>query len=153
VNVAEPGNPAPPPLPATLPADLRDFVECRSTTATIANGPVTWVEIPPSAKGLLGGGDVRPMLTVAPGTRPGTAILEVKVGWVTVSLPASVVAGRLAIDTSRLPFLAPRSIADGIRRFTDDLNGWLAANGWALGDPSFGPAGMTLTKVPLQPAG
>jgi hypothetical protein len=132
-----------------LPDDLRAFVECRAEKASIANGPVTWVEIPQNARGLLGGAS-QPELTVTPGPKPSTAILRVKAGWVSATLSASVVDGKLAIDTSKLPFLAPRSIAADIRRFADELNGRLAANGKALAAPSFGPEGMTLTKVAVD---
>jgi hypothetical protein len=133
-------------LPPNLPADLRAFIECTGDRATIANGPVEWVEIPPSVRGMLGGA-AHADLTVVAGTAPSTAVITVKAGWVSATLNASVVDGRLAIDTSKLPFLAPRSIATGIQQFVAALNGRLAANGKALGAPSFGPEGMTLTKI------
>ena len=133
-------------LPASVPADLRAFVECTGDEATIANGPVTWVEIPPNVRGMLGGA-THPDLQVSPGAAPSTAILRIRAGWVSATLPASVVDGRLAIDTSKLPFLAPASIKQDIQRFVAALNGRLAANGKALGEPAFGPGGMTLTKV------
>jgi hypothetical protein len=133
-------------LPPNLPEDLRAFLDCRADRATIANGPVTWVEIPPNVRGMLGG-VTRPELTVTPGNAPGSATLKVKAGWVSATLPAIVRDGKLAIDTSKLPFLAPRSIATDIQRFVEELNGRLAAKGKALGEPSFGPEGMTLTKV------
>jgi len=136
-------------LPPNLPEDLRAFLACRGDRATIANGPVEWVEIPPNVRGMLGGAS-RPELTVAPGQSPSTAVLTVKAGWVSATLPASVAGGRLVIDTSKLPFLAPRSIATQIQQFVDALNGRLAANGKALGEPTFGPEGMTLSKVPLE---
>ena len=131
-----------------LPEDLRAFVECTADTATIRNGPVTWVEIPSNLRGMLGGA-TSPELTVTPGAAAGTATLVVKAGWVSATLPAAVVAGRLLVDTSKLPFLAPASIGRDIKRFVEELNGRLAANGKALGAPTFGPDGMTLTKVPL----
>jgi hypothetical protein len=133
-------------LPPTLPADLRAFLDCTRDTATIANGPIDWVEIPANVRGLLGGAS-RPELQVTPGASPGSALLQVRAGWVSATLPASVVDGRLRIDTSKLPMLAPRSIANDIERFVEALNGRLAANGKALAAPSFGPEGMTLTKV------
>jgi hypothetical protein len=132
--------------PPNLPADLRAFLECTGDVATIANGQVAWVEIPPNVRGLVGGA-AHPVLDVTPGTAPSTAILRVTAGWVAASLPAAVVDGRLSIDASKLPMLAPRSIATGIQRFVEQLNGRLAANGKALAAPSFGPSGMTITKV------
>ena len=133
-------------LPPDLPADLRAFIECTGDQALISNGPVAWVEIPPNVRGMLGGA-MRPELSVVPGAAPGSAIITVKAGWVSATLPASVTAGRLAIDTSKLPFLAPKSIGVGIQEFVAALNGRLAANGKALGPPTFSTAGMTLTKV------
>ena len=93
------------------------------------------------------GGATQPALQVTPGTAPSTAILVIKAGWVSATLPAAVVDGKLAIDTSKLPFLAPPSIAREIKGFVEALNGRLESNGKALAAPSFGPAGMTLTKV------
>jgi len=133
-------------LPPNLPPDLRAFLECTGDVATIANGPIEWVEIPVNVRGLLGGA-ARPELQVSPGPTPSSAILQVRAGWVSANLPAAVVDGRLRVDTSKLPMLAPGSIATEIRRFVDALNGRLAANGKALAAPSFGAGGMTMTKV------
>jgi hypothetical protein len=133
-------------LPPNLPADLRAFLDCTGDVATIANGPIEWVEIPANVRGLLGGAS-QPELQITPGPGPNSALLQVRAGWVSATLAASVVAGRLTIDTSKLPMLAPRSIATGIEAFVEAVNGRLAANGKALAPPAFGAAGMTLTKV------
>src|SRR5215218_7702628 len=135
-------------LPPNLPPDLRAFLECTGDVATIANGPVPWVEIPANVRGMLGGA-THPDLQVSPGSTPSTAMLLIKAGWVSATLTATVTDGRLSIDTSKLPMLAPSSIAREIRAFVDALNGRLASNGKALGAPAFGPAGMTLTKVSI----
>ena len=133
-------------LPPNLPADLRAFLDCTGDVATIANGPIEWVEIPANVRGLLGGA-ARPELQVSPGPTPTSALLRVRAGWVSATLPADIVDGRLRIDTSKLPMLAPRSIAADIERFVEALNGRLAANGKALAPPSFNAGGMTLTKI------
>ena len=133
-------------LPPNLPADLRAFLDGTSDVATIADGPIEWVEIPANVRGMLGGAK-QPGLQVTPGATPSSAVLQIKAGWVSATLLASVVDGRLVIDTSKLPMLAPGSIAADIRRFVDALNARLAANGKALAAPSFGAQGMTLTKV------
>jgi hypothetical protein len=135
-------------LPSNLPEDLRAFLGCRADRATIRNGPVTWVDIPPSARAMLGG-VTNPDLAITPGPAAGLALLHVKAGWLSARLPAAVADGRLRIDTSKLPFLAPKSVRADIERFVDELNARLAANGKALGEPSFGPEGMTLTKVDI----
>ncbi len=140
----------PPPLPDTLPQDLRDFIECRADSATIANGPVAWVQLPDAASGILG--KAAPELTITPGEPAGTATLRVKIGFMSVTLPTAVVDGKLTIDTSKLPFWAPSSVKGDVALFVDGLNEWLASNGKALAAPTFGDAGMTLTKVPLPAA-
>jgi len=139
----------PPPLPPELPADLRDFIECRSQTVTIANGPMTWVRLPEAASGFMAGGS-GPVLTVRPGDAPGTALLSVKLGFLSAALPAAVVDGKLVIETSKLPFWAPGSVRADITAFVDSLNSWLAENGYALAAPTFDDGGMTLTKVLLR---
>jgi hypothetical protein len=133
-------------LPASLPAELRAFLDCTGQVATIPNGPIEWVEIPANVRGLLGGA-AQPDLQITPGPGPASALLQVRAGWATAKLRASVDDGRLVIDTSKLPMLAPKSIGTEIRRFVEALNDRLAANGKALGPPSFDERGMTLTKV------
>lgn len=132
-------------LPPELPDDLRDFLECRGDRATLVNGPVTWVAIPPGARSLVGDGP--PVLEIEPGSTPTSATLRLALGWLKVALPAAVIDGRLVIDTRKLPFLTPGSVKAEIQRFVDDLNGRLEAHGKQLGPPEFPPGGMTLTKV------
>jgi hypothetical protein len=134
-------------IAAALPADLRAFLDCQADTATIRNGPIEWLEIPQNVRAMLGGKS--PELQIAAGSGPGTAVLSIRAGWIGATLPAAVVGGRLTIDTSKLPFLAPGSIKRDIKRFVDELNGRLTAHGKALGEPVIGPDGMTLSKVPL----
>ena len=132
-------------LPPELPDDLRAFLECTADRATLANGPVTWVAIPPGARGLVGEGP--PVLEIQPGSTSASATLRLSLGWLKVTLPAAVNEGRLVIDTRKLPFLTPGSVKQEIQRFVDDLNGRLAAHGKQLGAPEFSPSGMTLSKV------
>ncbi len=134
-------------IAASLPEDLRAFLDCTVDTATIRNGPIEWLEIPSNVRAMLGGKS--PELKIAAGAAPGSAVLTIRAGWIGATLPAAVVDGKLSIDTSKLPFLAPASIGRDIKRFVDELNGRLAANGKALGEPVIGPDGMTLSKVPL----
>ena len=132
---------------SSLPEDLRAFLDCTADTATIRNGPIEWLEIPSNVRAMLGGKS--PELKIAAGSGPGTAILTIRAGWIGATLPAAVVGGKLSINTSKLPFLAPASIGRDIKRFVDELNGRLAANGKALGEPVITPDGMTLSKVAL----
>ena len=75
-------------LPPELPDDLRAFLECRADRATLANGPVTWVRIPPGARGLVGEGP--PVLEILPGSTSTSATLRLSLGWVKVALPITV---------------------------------------------------------------
>ena len=136
------------PLPDGLPEDLRDFLECRTASATIANGPIEWVQLPDAATSFLGGAK-KPELTVRPGAAPDVAILDIKVGFLSVSLPASVADGKLSVDTSKLPFWAPGSVKTDVAAVVNGINQRLASHGMGLGSPVIGPDGLTLSKVPL----
>jgi hypothetical protein len=141
-----PGDDALDHLPPELPADLRAFLECTGDATTIANGPIQWLEIPANVRGLLGGAS-QAALEMQPGPAPASALVKVRAGWVSATLTATIVGGRLTIDSLKLPMLAPRSIATAIEDFVSALNTRLAANGKALAPPSFGTGGMTLTKI------
>jgi hypothetical protein len=146
------GNPASPPeLPAATPQDLRDFVECRAASVTIKDGPQAWVSLPAEARNLLFG-NPKPDLRIRPGPTPEAATIEVKISFVSVSLPASITSGRLAIDPTGLPGWAPASIGAALTSFVDDLNAWFEANGVGLAPPTFGAGQVSLSKVPLAPA-
>ena len=80
--------PTPPELPAEVPADLRDFIECRAGTVTIGEGPQAWVRLPRQVAAFLSGG-TKPQLKIVPGPTAGTARIEVRLGFIGVSLPAS----------------------------------------------------------------
>jgi hypothetical protein len=137
--------PTAPSLPAETPADIRAFIECRASEVTLRNGPVEWVRLPAAARGFVG--DARPELTIRAGDAAGTASVNVTVGPVSVNLPAAVRDGALVIDTGKLPFWAPRSVGEELRRFVDELNAWFAANGRQLGPPRFDASGVMLAKV------
>jgi hypothetical protein len=138
----------PPELPASLPADLRDFVECRSTSVTIRDGPQAWVRLPDGVKGYLPAG-VAPDLTIVPGSTPETLTIKVSLGFFSLSLPAAIHAGRLSIDTRTLPWMAPASIATSIAGFVETLNAWYGANGKGLASPTFGAGEVSLRLVDL----
>jgi len=138
----------PPELPPNLPRDLRDFVECRSTSVTIRDGPQAWVQLPNEVKGYLPA-DAAPDLAIESGPTPGTMTIKVQLGFFSVSLPATIDAGRLSIDTSKLPWLAPASIGTSITRYVDTLNAWFQANGKGLASPTFGSGEVSLRLVDL----
>ncbi len=139
-----------PELPASLPNELRSFVECTTDTVTIKDGPQDWVSLPDAAGGFLPK-DTKPQLTITPGSQPATASIRIKVGFISAQLPASVSDGRLVIDTTALPGWAPASIGQDLQRFVDGLNAWFRQNGRGLAPPTFGADGVTLHKVPLAP--
>ncbi len=140
-----------PTLPDSLPDDLRDFVECRSASVLIKNGPQVWVTVPEGISGFLSR-DAKPDLTIEPGLVPGSARVKVSLGFISMTLPATIADGRLSIDTNGLPMFAPASVAREISAFVDALNTWFEVNGQALGPPVFGVGQLRLDKVPLADA-
>jgi len=136
----------PPELPPNLPQDLRDFVECRTTSVAIKDGPQAWVGVPDGAKGFLSPG-AAPELRIEPGGSPEAMTIKVGLGMFSVSLPATIRDGRLSIDTRALPWLAPASIGTAITTYVDSLNAWFAANGKGLALPEFGPGEVVLRLV------
>jgi hypothetical protein len=131
-----------PPLPADVPKDIRDFVECRTTTLSLANGKLDWVT------GLPGG--IKPEMTIVPGDEPGTATIQLKVAGIPLSLPASITDGVLAIDGTGIAML-DADIAARLQAFVSNLNRWLAANGKGFGAPTFQDGTIGLSKVALEP--
>jgi hypothetical protein len=138
----------PPELPVEVPADLRDFVECRATSVTVRDGPQAWVTLPDQATGFVPKGS-KPELRITPGSAAGSATVEVRVAFVAVRLSATVTAGRLSIDTSALPWWAPASIRTEVASWVEQLNAWFTSNGNGLSPPEFGSGEVTLRKVPL----
>jgi hypothetical protein len=135
-------------LPANVPQDLRDFVECRSSTVTITDGTQAWVTLPQEASAFLSR-DTKPELHVAAGSTPDAATVNVKLGFISLALQASIVDGALRIDTRGLPMWAPASVGAGLQAFVDELNAWFKANGQGLAPPAFEEGRTSLTKVPL----
>lgn len=142
---------APPPLPANLPQDLRDFIECRADVVRIANGPVDWIDVPEEARQAFGK-DTKAQVQITPGagtnTDVATADLKISVGPLSATVPMAIHDGKLLIDSSGLPDWAPAAMADELDRFQNRLNAWLAANGRKLAPPYFSDGGILLTKVP-----
>jgi len=136
----------PPPLPASTPPEIREFVECRADRLTLADGPITWIDVPMAARLMFG--SAPPTLRITRGADPASATLHVALGPVSVSAPATVRDGELRIDTTALPSWVPSSITKELVGFQDRLNAWLAANGQELGPPEFAEGSMTLVKVP-----
>lgn len=128
------GDPKAPALPDNLPPELRKFLSCEATSVTLADGPMAWI-------------DGSPPMSIKPGATPGTATIEVEVMGSTISFPASIKDGALAVDfgwkTSFLP--------EGTTQWFDDLNAWFKSNGYGWGQPTFGKGTTTLAKVRLTP--
>jgi hypothetical protein len=141
-------SPKAPALPASLPHDLRDFVECRSASVLILDGPQAWVTVPEGISGFLSR-DSKPELTIEPGLIPGSARVKVSLGFISMTLSATIEDGRLSVDTKGLPMFAPASVATEIKAFVDTLNAWFKANGMGLGPPVFGIGQLRLDKVPV----
>jgi hypothetical protein len=137
-----------PELPASVPDDLRRFVDCTADAVTISDGPQAWVSLPAEASAWLSK-DAKPDLRITAGSQPGAATITVKVGFISASLAASVSEGRLVIATNALPMWAPAAVGQGIQRFVDELNAWFRQNVVGLAPPAFGAGEVTLRKVPI----
>jgi hypothetical protein len=146
--------PQPPQLPKDVPADIRDFFECKTATVTLKDGALTWLNLPEDLKSAMKEG-AKPKLTIAPGATPGSATIMVsiptKVGIdVSFELPATIAKGQLNVDTSES--YLPQGIKDGIGQSVKELNDWFKANGKGFGPPAFGKNQVALSKVDLAPA-
>jgi hypothetical protein len=130
----------PPALPEGVPADLRDFIECKSASVTLPLGKIEWLPVP--------GADV----TLAPGATPDSATINIDLGFVSIALPISVVDGQLNVDSTALPDMladAGTALKDWVR----ELNDWFASKGRRLGRPTIKDGVVTLVKEAIPPAG
>lgn len=145
--------PQPPQLPKDVPADIRDFFECKSATVTLKDGALGWITLPDELKSAMKEG-AKPKLTIAPGATPGSATVTVslptKLMDVSFSLPATIKDGQLNVDTSES--YLPGSFKEGISQSVKELNDWFKANGKGFGPPAFGKNQVALSKVDLVPA-
>ena len=80
----------PPQLPPGTPADMRDFVSCKNLTVTIKSGKVGWLPLPETLKKI-----APPELKLAPGAQAGSVTITISVGFVSVTVEASVNDGQL----------------------------------------------------------
>ena len=132
------GEPTAPQLPANVPQDLRDFFECRSTSATFTNGPQQWHKDGPS-------------IAILPGKTPASAKLDTPFG----QFDAKITGGQLTVDWGKF------AMADGfagvdigaITKQIDEINAWFRKNGYKWGPPTFDGDKVTLTKLAFKPAG
>ena len=137
-------------LPPEMPADLRDFLQCKSASVTLKDGTLTWLKL--EGLGDMMPDGLKPDLSISPGTTPGTGTITIKlVGDFQLSLPASISNGELSVDTSNPPWWAPQKLIDGINKGIKDLNDLLKKNGKGFGPPKFGSGKVTLSKIDLAP--
>ena len=140
-------------LSKSAPADLRDFLSCKTASLTLRNGSVGWLQlsglVPDDYRGIIPDG-ISPSLTIQPGSAAGTATITLGLGPLfSISIPASVTNGQLSLDTSSLP---TQGMRDNLQAAVQNLNNWFAANKKQLGPATFGANGLTLTKVPVATA-
>ena len=131
-------------LPEGAPAELRAFVGCTTDTVRLDLEETDWLPAP-------GGMDaVSPEVTVEPGSGQGQVTVTASWGgFIEVRLPLSVVDGKLEVDTSEVPPF----LSSGVRRWVDDLNEHLEANGKGLGPIQLDGSTVALQKIALAPAG
>jgi hypothetical protein len=138
----------PPELPSYLPADLKAFVECRADRVELQGGKAPWIPVPPVLKNTVGL-FVKPKAVIEPDTEPGTARVGVRWALVSITFQAKVQDGRLVLDARGLRGGMLNDVADGMDDWADQLNGWLAANGYQLGPADVAPGRIALRKEPL----
>ena len=127
---------------------MRDFIDCKAASVTIAKGKLTWLDLPEDSPD--------PDISVEPGAKPGTATINIGVFGLTVaSIPASIDAnGQLAVDTSALPNIdLLKGAKDALDAWVRDLNAWLTFNKKRLKPAVIQNGGVTLTKedIPAAP--
>jgi hypothetical protein len=139
----------PPELPSYLPADLRAFVECRADRVELKGGSAAWIPVPPVLKNTVGL-FLKPKAVIEPDAdSPGAARVSVRWALVSMTFRASVVDGRLVLDADGIRGGMLDEVASGMDHWADQLNGWLAANGYRLGAPDVAPGRIALRKEPL----
>lgn len=124
-------------LPKDAPADLRAFLNCTGATLTLKNGKQQWLSdaLPPG---------LSPEVSITPG--PGaTGTLTIGSGYLSLSLPMSIVNGQLNVDASGLP----DALGAPLTNQFDNLNAWFKKNGKQFGNPTFAKGQVTLAKVPF----
>ena len=140
----------PPQLPSYLPADLRTFVECRADRVELEGGKADWIPVPPVLKNTVGL-FVKPRAVIEPdGDEPGAARVGVRWALVSMTFRASVVDGRLVLDAGGMKGGVLDEVASGMDAWAEQLNGWLAANGYRLAPPDVAPGRIALRKEPLS---
>ncbi|TPW16178.1 MAG: hypothetical protein FD127_271, partial [Acidimicrobiaceae bacterium] len=111
------GKPKPPKLPDNAPQEVKDFIACTRLVAELDLAQVGWLPRPP--------GVPEAMAPTAEAASTGTNSAEVKVGWgfVSLTLPVSVTAGQLAVDTTNIPTMGgmKSGIDNWVKRFNDTL--------------------------------
>jgi hypothetical protein len=142
--------PKAPELPKDVPADLRDFIECKSASVTIKDGRLTWLPLPiPDDWKAYVPDSVKPTLAIKPGATPGSATISIQFApMLGLDVPVSIKDGTLSVDTSSLP----QNAKDQLDPWVKTLNDWFKANGKGFGAPAFGKDGVSLSKVALAPA-
>lgn len=147
----KPKGPQPPKLPEDpkdpkapkVPQELRDFVDCKGTSATLSSGKIDWLDLP---------GGIKPDVKIEKGEKEGTfkitASIDVGIK-VDFEMPAEVKDGKLVLDTSKVPGKIPgvgnpkKSVDDWVKK----LNDWMAHNKNKFGDATLKGGKLTLTKV------
>jgi hypothetical protein len=114
----------------------------------LAGGNAAWIPVPPVLKKTVGL-FLKPKARIEPDGEPGVARVGVRWALVSMSFRASVEDGRLVLDPGAMQGGMLDDVAKGMGDWADQLNGWLAANGYRLGAPDIAPNRIALRKEPL----
>jgi hypothetical protein len=147
---APPGSsaPEPPPLPPDLPAELDDFLRCTSQRVVLKEGRAPWLPLPsPLRHGL--GRLLSPSVTIEPSRdAKQPRVAHVEVGWslAHLSLRGEVEAGQLKLEPVGPRVAVFEEVYEGVDDWVDQLNAWLAHNGYELAPIEVARGALTLTK-------
>jgi len=135
-------DPVPPKLPNKAPQALKDFVACTRDDVELDPTDAGWIPKPKDLPDSL-----TPSVEVEPGAMPNTASVSVGYGFVSLTLPVSVVDGHLQVDASNLGVIdgLPQDIGDWVRQFNDVLD----ANGKRLDGLTIRNGRIVLHKRPV----
>lgn len=143
-NAGPAAAPEPAKLPGNAPTALGNFVGCTIDSVDLDLADVGWLPKPEAAPDFL-----TPSASVEDGWTPQRATIRIGYGdFMSLSIPASIVDGRLSVDSSNLGF----GIGDEVTRWVDAFNATLATHDKQLDRLDVRGDTLTLTKRPVVAA-
>ena len=140
-------DPKPPKLPKDAPKPIKDFLEGKASSVTLAPGKITWLPKPKAVSDA-------PNPTVTFTAKPGSDVVTASAGYgpASIDLEVSVVDGRLKVDGGMGAKVL--GLSGDIDKWVKDVNAWLKHKGLVLQTPVVKDGSLVLTtKSADAPAG